>query len=214
MNVRLAWLLIALLFAVTACKKPAQPEIHPEYGEVLAKFYGELTDDDIRRNEDNSPVDYHDIDLVEGQNVYVRMEALTPFSTFLLIATPNRTGGYINNNCMPGENEASCMRFTADQTGTYRLMANGAVEESRGKYVLWVFQETDEEAAERMEAHRRDFKIAVERRKQAKVEAFEKKVQELLLEHENQKKAESDNTAEPDAENADKPDTTGEASDN
>lgn len=121
--------------------------------ELLHTFEDKLVSTDDRRPEDNTPVKHHEYDLQEGDRIYVEMEALDPFRTYLLIATPNRTGGYQNSECYPGQGLSSCVRFVADQTGTYLFMANAATTRSKGRYTLKIYKETEEQAKANAAAH-------------------------------------------------------------
>lgn len=167
----------ALLLALSGCKPsdPPPPDYgeHEGYGVIHAKFSGTFTDEDERRPEDNSPVHYHDIALTKGQHVNVRMVATTDLNTFMMIGTPDRTGGYRNGSCFPGKVTESCIRFVAEQDGEYRIFANTATEEDRGSYELFVYLETPEEAQQR------EAQLALDR-EEAKRKAQEQYVEELL----------------------------------
>lgn len=121
--------------------------------ELLHTFEGKLGPADERRPEDHTPVKYHEFDFEEGDRIYVEMEAVEPFRTYLLVATPNRTGGYQNGECYPGQGLLSCVRFVADQSGTYLLMANAATSRSKGSYTLKIYKETEEQAKTNAAAH-------------------------------------------------------------
>lgn len=121
--------------------------------ELLYSFQGVLSDESDQRPEDNTPVQHHEADLEEGDFVYVEMQAEDEFRTYLMIATPNRTGGYQNGECYPGQGLSSCIRFQAKQSGTYLLMANAASAKSRGAYTLNVYKETEEQAETNAKAH-------------------------------------------------------------
>lgn len=130
--------------------------------ELLYSFEGVMGEGGKHRPEDHTPVQHHEGDLEEGDYIYVEMQAHDPFRTYLLIATPNRTGGYQNGECYPGQGLSSCVRFQADQSGTYLFMANAATTRSRGAYTLNVYKETEEQAKANAEAHAR---VAEESRK-------------------------------------------------
>lgn len=180
----------AMLITTSGCKPsdPPPPDYgeHEGYGEISAYFDGIFTDEDERRPEDNSPVHYHDITLEKGQIVNVRMVALTDLNTFLMIGTPNREGGYRNGTCIPGQYTESCIRFVAEQDGEYRIFANAAREEGRGKYEIFVYFETEEEAQEREAQLAADRAVAARSVREQRVEEIigrvSPEVQELVRE--------------------------------
>lgn len=170
--------LISVLSLVVGCKKPApadadstapaseEPEgvaddVTDDDGplkaafdaELLHTFEGTLNKGSKKRPEDHTPVAHHEFDLTEGDHIYVEMNALDTFRTYLLIATPNETGGYQNSECYPGQGLSSCVRFVANQTGTYLFMANAAQPRAEGNYTLSIYKETEEQAKKNAEEH-------------------------------------------------------------
>lgn len=210
MHQRPLWLILVLLALTAGCKKreaAAPPRIDPVYGEVLAEFQGELTEDDERRHEDGSPADSHNLALKEGDYVHIRMEATTPFRTYLLVSNPDNVGGYRNDDCVPGDLPTSCVRFQAEQTGTYVLIANSATEEDFGEYKLTAYKETEEEFTAREAEH----KLAVERirarMEQQKKDRVEERLLQLVQQYRERKAA-----VEAQAESAEDPQSPSEAS--
>ena len=183
-------LLLSLLCALAiGCKRKANTEDHveteeqrvdPRFGPIQHHFVGELTEEADRRPEDNSPVDIYDIEVEEGQIVHVYMEGLEAFGTYLMIATPSRTGGKRNQNCLPGVDNISCIRFKAEETGLYRIYANSYDENNFGRYVLNVFFETEEEAIEREKQLAVDREVAQRAFKERQREALEAKLAPLI----------------------------------
>lgn len=121
--------------------------------ELLHTFEGKLGPASDKRPEDRTPVQHHEFDLQEGDRIYVEMEAVDPFRTYLLIATPNRIGGYQNGECYPGQGLSSCIRFVAEQSGTYLFMANAATPRSKGTYTLKIYKESEAQSEANAAAH-------------------------------------------------------------
>lgn len=125
--VSIATLLVAALAMTTACSKKAEP--------ISEKHEGTLTDDDNRREEDNSPEDEYKISVKAGANVNVTMTS-DEFDTYLLIAKPDGSEAGQNDDCKADPADGSCLTFTAPVSGTYTIYANTADADGRGAYVL------------------------------------------------------------------------------
>lgn len=165
--------------------------------ELLHRFEGELNAESERRPEDTTPVEHHEFDLKDGDHIYVEMEAQDQFRTYLLIATPNRSGGYQNSECYPGQGLSSCVRFVADQDGTYLFMANAATPKAKGKYTLSIYKETEEQAEANAKAHAAVAKKSEKRlnqhlkaRQAARKEQAKKRAEETKKSRENEDKDE------------------------
>lgn len=174
--------------------------------ELLQRFEGELTAESDRRPEDKTPVEHHEFELKKGDHIYVEMEAVDTFRTYLMIATPNRTGGHQNSECYPGQGLSSCVRFIADQDGPYLFMANAASPKAQGKYTLSIYKETEEQAKANTEAHAEASKKSEERlkkhlekRQAERKEEAKKRVEEFKKSREAQKKANDAKNTDDDA---------------
>lgn len=167
--------------------------------ELLHTFEGVLGNASEKRPEDNTPVAHHEFDLTEGDHIYVEMNAVDPFRTYLLIATPNETGGYQNSECYPGQGLSSCVRFVADQTGTYLFMANAARARTKGKYTLSIYKETEKQAKKNAEAHA---KVAAQSERRLQKHLEQKKKDKAARDAERKAKDDATKDAQDDVDDA------------
>ena len=123
-------------------------QLKPTDGVVIARFDGELTDDDERQKEDNSRVDIHPIELTEGEWIHAVMWG-DGFDTFLMFEPPGERGWFFNDDCESVSNTASCMRFQVPVTGTYNLRANAFDDRGKGAYLVYVYRVPGSGAPER-----------------------------------------------------------------
>lgn len=102
------------------------------------RFVGTLADDSERREDDNSPYVIHTISLQEQHPVTVTMRA-DAFNTYLQVQAPNGAEAATNDDCHAGQPmEGSCVSFTTNQRGTYRIYANSLDDTGRGTYEILV----------------------------------------------------------------------------
>lgn len=107
-------------------------------GVVLARFDGELTDDDERQPEDNSRVDLHYIELKGGEWYSVVMWA-DQYDAFLMVRSPNEKQAH-NDDCLDVHRTISCVTFEAPVDGNYEIRANAFDHNGKGKYVVYAYR--------------------------------------------------------------------------
>jgi hypothetical protein len=96
---------------------------------------GELTDDDERVEQDDSPYDEYVLDVPQGWTIEVDMRS-TDFDTYLWLIGPG--GNSIIQNDDGGEGTNSRFAYTTRAPGQYTVRANSYDGTGRGRYRLHV----------------------------------------------------------------------------
>lgn len=94
---------------------------------------GQLTDDDPRVPDDNSPYDEYEVDLRAGWQITVNMQS-ADFDTYLWLVAPN--GVSLAQDDDGGEGTDSSFTFTVTADGRYTVRASSYDGSGRGPYHL------------------------------------------------------------------------------
>ena len=123
---KLGLIIISMVFAVSlaACSDP-EP--------VDETANGELTDDDPRVPDDDSPYDEYSFEAGEGWTITGDMQS-TAFDTYLWLIGPDGTSLVQDDD--GGEGLNSRLTYTTTRAGTYTIRANAYSGTGRGMYTL------------------------------------------------------------------------------
>lgn len=102
---------------------------------IAGDLDGELTDDDPRVPDDNSPYDEYPIELAAGWQLEVQMSS-TSFDAYLWLIGPD--GAALVQDDDGGEGTNARINHAVTTTGTYVIRANAHNEAGRGAYHLEV----------------------------------------------------------------------------
>ena len=100
---------------------------------VAENVTGELTEDDPRVEQDNSPYDEYRFEVAEGWTITGDMQS-SAFDTYLWLIGPD--GQSLVQDDDGGDGTNSRVSYTAPSSGTYTFRANSYNGEGRGAYTL------------------------------------------------------------------------------
>jgi serine protease Do len=121
----LTTLSLAAALAVAGCSDP-EP--------VDETITGELSDDDPRVEQDDSPYDQYELEAGQGWTITAEMES-SDFDTYLWLIGPDGTD-LLQIDDSPGRGTNSALTHTTTRAGTYILRANSYDGTGRGAYTL------------------------------------------------------------------------------
>ncbi|NJO40101.1 MAG: hypothetical protein HC769_05720 [Cyanobacteria bacterium CRU_2_1] len=102
----------------------------------LIDSLGELTDDSLKLESDNSPYEVIEFEAEQGQTVH--LNAISPdFDTYLFLLDPN--GNVIAEDNDSGGNLNARIALELAESGTYRAIVNSYRVDGRGRYRLTIY---------------------------------------------------------------------------